>query len=52
MKQALSALRAIAGNDDVKDAIVNAGGTDVIVLAMSRHLGSPQVKGNDSDLWA
>ncbi|XP_015282865.1 PREDICTED: armadillo repeat-containing protein 6 [Gekko japonicus] len=43
VKQVLSAIRAIAGNDDVKDAIVNAGGTDIIVLAMSRHLGSPQV---------
>ncbi|KAH0625767.1 hypothetical protein JD844_033998 [Phrynosoma platyrhinos] len=42
VKQVLSAIRAIAGNDDVKDAIVNAGGTDLIVLAMSRHLGSPQ----------
>lgn len=44
MKQVLSAIRAVAGNDDVKDAIVNVGGTDLIVLAMSRHLGSPQVK--------
>lgn len=43
VKQVLSAIRAVAGNDDVKDAIVNVGGTDLIVLAMSRHLGSPQV---------
>ncbi|XP_061458057.1 armadillo repeat-containing protein 6 isoform X4 [Rhineura floridana] len=43
VKQVLSAIRAIAGNDDVKDAIVNAGGTDLIVLAMSHHLGSPLV---------
>ncbi|XP_004595827.2 armadillo repeat-containing protein 6 [Ochotona princeps] len=43
VKQVLSALRAIAGNDDVKDAIVRAGGTDSIVAAMSRHLASPQV---------
>ncbi|XP_038627966.1 armadillo repeat-containing protein 6 isoform X2 [Tachyglossus aculeatus] len=43
VKQVLSALRAIAGNDDVKDAIVNAGGTDLIVLAMTRHLASPQI---------
>lgn len=34
---------AIAGNDDVKDAIVNTGGTDLIVLAMSHHLASPQI---------
>ncbi|KAJ6664214.1 hypothetical protein lerEdw1_008432 [Lerista edwardsae] len=43
VKQVLNAIRAVAGNDDVKDAIVNVGGTDLIVLAMSRHLGSPQV---------
>ena len=44
MKQVLSAIRAVAGNDDVKDAIVNAGGTDLIVLSISRHLASPQVR--------
>lgn len=43
VKQVLSALRAIAGNDDVKDAIVHAGGTESIVAAMTRHLASPQV---------
>ncbi|KAM9686406.1 armadillo repeat-containing protein 6 isoform 1-T2 [Trichechus inunguis] len=43
MKQVLSALRAIAGNDDVKDAIVHAGGADSIVATMTRHLASPQV---------
>lgn len=43
MKQVLSALRAIAGNDDVKDAIVHAGGTQSIVAAMTRHMASPQV---------
>ena len=42
VKQVLSALRAIAGNDDVKDAIVRAGGTESIVAAMTRHLASPQ----------
>lgn len=50
MKQVLSALRAIAGNDDVKDAIVQAGGTGSIVAAMTRHLASPQVP--TSDMWA
>lgn len=40
----LGAFRAIAGNDEVKDVIVNAGGTDLIVLAMNRHMGSPQVQ--------
>lgn len=43
MKQVLSALRAIAGNDDVKDAIIRAGATESIVAAMTRHLASPQV---------
>lgn len=50
MKQVLSALRAIAGNDDVKDAIVRAGGTESIVAAMTRHLASPQVP--TSVTWA
>ncbi|KAL4608055.1 armadillo repeat-containing protein 6 [Arapaima gigas] len=43
VKQVLSALRAIAGNDDVKDATVNAGGPQLIVLAMNRHMSNPQV---------
>uniref|UniRef100_A0A2R9C1T2 Armadillo repeat-containing protein 6 n=2 Tax=Pan TaxID=9596 RepID=A0A2R9C1T2_PANPA len=43
VKQVLSTLRAIAGNDDVKDAIVRAGGTESIVAAMTQHLTSPQV---------
>ncbi|XP_012596888.2 armadillo repeat-containing protein 6 [Microcebus murinus] len=43
VKQVLSALRAIAGNDDVKDAIVRAGGTESIVATMTQHLASPQV---------
>lgn len=43
VKQVLSAIRAVAGNDDVKDAIVDAGATDLIVLAISHHLGNPQV---------
>ncbi|NXH88513.1 ARMC6 protein, partial [Edolisoma coerulescens] len=43
VKQVLSAIRAVAGNDDVKDAIVDAGATDLIVLAISHHLGNPQI---------
>lgn len=43
VKQVLSAIRAVAGNDDVKDAIVDAGATELIVLAISHHLGNPQV---------
>ena len=50
VKQVLSALRAIAGNDNVKDAIVQAGATESIVAAMTRHLASPQVP--TSDIWA
>ncbi|XP_062337331.1 armadillo repeat-containing protein 6 [Osmerus eperlanus] len=43
VRQLLSALRAIAGNDDVKDAIVNAGGVELIVIAMNRHITNAQV---------
>ncbi|KAM7025035.1 armadillo repeat-containing protein 6 isoform 1-T5 [Acridotheres tristis] len=43
VKQVLSAIRAVAGNDDVKDAIVDAGATELIVLAISHHLGNPQI---------
>ncbi|TRY92181.1 hypothetical protein DNTS_014321, partial [Danionella cerebrum] len=43
VKQLLTALKAIAGNDDVKDAIVNAGGVELIVMAMNRHMTSAQV---------
>ncbi|XP_048198571.1 armadillo repeat-containing protein 6 isoform X2 [Perognathus longimembris pacificus] len=43
VKQVLGTLRAIAGNDDVKDAIVRAGGPECIMAAMTRHLASPQV---------
>ncbi|XP_010009648.1 PREDICTED: armadillo repeat-containing protein 6 isoform X1 [Nestor notabilis] len=43
VKQVLSAIRAVAGNDDVKDAIVSAGATDLIVLAISHHLANPQI---------
>nr|XP_033810182.1 armadillo repeat-containing protein 6 isoform X1 [Geotrypetes seraphini]XP_033810183.1 armadillo repeat-containing protein 6 isoform X1 [Geotrypetes seraphini] len=43
VKEVLNTIRAVAGNDDVKDAIVNTGGTDLIVLAMNRHLSSPQI---------
>lgn len=49
MKQVLSAIRAVAGNDDVKDAIVNAGTTDLIVLAISHHLANPQVRAGVGD---
>lgn len=43
VRQVLSAIRAIAGNDDVKDAVVNAGGVQLIVIAMNRHMGNSAV---------
>ncbi|XP_073705397.1 armadillo repeat-containing protein 6 isoform X1 [Garra rufa] len=43
VKQVLSALKAIAGNDDVKDAIANVGGAELIVMAMNRHMANAQV---------
>ncbi|XP_036255161.1 armadillo repeat-containing protein 6 isoform X1 [Molothrus aeneus] len=43
VRQVLGAIRAVAGNDDVKDAIVEAGATELIVLAISHHLGQPQI---------
>ncbi|KAM3865671.1 armadillo repeat-containing protein 6 [Diretmus argenteus] len=43
VRQVLSAIRAIAGNDDVKDAVVNAGGVQLIVIAMNRHMTNPSV---------
>ncbi|KAM9789350.1 armadillo repeat-containing protein 6 [Neosynchiropus ocellatus] len=38
VRQVLSAIRAVAGNDDVKDTVVNAGGVQLIVIAMNRHI--------------
>lgn len=43
VRQVLSAIRAIAGNDDVKDAVVSAGGVELIVIAMNRHMTNPTV---------
>ncbi|KAG7273182.1 hypothetical protein CRUP_019309 [Coryphaenoides rupestris] len=43
VRQIFSAIRAIAGNDDVKDAAVNAGGVTLIVIAMNRHMGNQYV---------
>lgn len=43
VRQVLSAIRAIAGNDDVKDAVVNAGGVQLIVIAMNRHMSNSAV---------
>lgn len=43
VRQILSAIRAVAGNDDVKDAVTNAGGVQLIVIAMNRHISSSLV---------
>ncbi|KAM8726922.1 armadillo repeat-containing protein 6 isoform 1-T4 [Acanthopagrus schlegelii] len=43
VRQVLSAIRAVAGNDDVKDAVVNAGGVQLIVIAMNRHTSNSAV---------
>ncbi|XP_061587079.1 armadillo repeat-containing protein 6 [Cololabis saira] len=43
VRQVVSAIRAIAGNDDVKDAVVAAGGVELIVIAMNRHMSNPAV---------
>uniref|UniRef100_A0A8C7ZS01 Armadillo repeat containing 6 n=1 Tax=Oryzias sinensis TaxID=183150 RepID=A0A8C7ZS01_9TELE len=42
-RQVLSAMRAIAGNDDVKDAVVAAGGVQLIVIVMNKHARNPAV---------
>ena len=42
-KQVCTLLRAIAGNDDVKTSIVDAGGLGLIVAAMMTHAKQPMV---------
>ncbi|XP_060940953.1 armadillo repeat-containing protein 6 [Limanda limanda] len=43
VRQVMNAIKAVAGNDDVKDAVVNAGGVPLIVIAMNRHISNPAV---------
>ena len=43
VKQVLGMLKAIAGNDNVKVAIVNAGGIVNILEAVNKHIKQPQV---------
>lgn len=43
VRQVLSAIRAVAGNDDVKDNVVSAGGVQLIVIAMNRHMSNSAV---------
>ena len=37
MKQALGVLTALAGNDEIKVAIVRAGGVELVISAMTQH---------------
>lgn len=43
VRQVLIAIQAVAGNDDVKDAVVDAGGVQLIVIAMNRHMNNSSV---------
>ncbi|XP_033096493.1 armadillo repeat-containing protein 6-like, partial [Anneissia japonica] len=43
VKQVFAVLKAIAGNDDVKIAIVNSGGIGFILNAMNKHIKQAQV---------
>ncbi|XP_076152120.1 armadillo repeat-containing protein 6 isoform X1 [Alosa pseudoharengus] len=43
VRQVFSAIKAIAGNDDVKDGVVDAGCVELIVMAMNRHMSNAQV---------
>ncbi len=36
-------LKAIAGNDQVKVAIMNSGGASIIIQAVSQHIKQPGV---------
>ncbi|XP_013381017.1 armadillo repeat-containing protein 6 [Lingula anatina] len=42
-KHSIGLMRTIAGNDNVKAAIVNAGGVELIVGAMGTHQAQPQI---------
>ena len=48
VKQVLGMLKAIAGNDNVKVAIVNAGGIGNILGAVNKHIKQPQVSAQDT----
>ncbi|KAH3741550.1 armadillo repeat-containing protein 6-like [Dreissena polymorpha] len=43
VKQALVVLKALAGNDDIKVAIVKAGGVPLVLAAMTQHQGNATV---------
>lgn len=50
VRQVLSAIRAVAGNDDVKDTVVDSGGVQLIVIAMNRHMGNAAVSNMYNDI--
>ena len=43
VKHVFAVFKAIAGNDNVKIAIVKSGGIPVLLNAMNQNLGQPQV---------
>ena len=45
MKKALGVLKSIAGNDQVKEAIVETGCVEQILAAMDKHQANPMVRG-------
>ena len=42
-KQALSVTKALAGNDNLKEAVVQNGGVQVILAAMTKHQANPRI---------
>lgn len=44
VKQALGVLKALAGNDDIKIAIVKAEGVQLILAAMTQHQGTQNLR--------
>ena len=42
-KQVLGVLKAVAGNDEVKTAIAEAGGIELIIAAMNKHIKQAKV---------
>jgi len=44
MKQCVTLVKAISGNDDVKVAVVKSGIVDDILNVLSKHRDNPQVR--------
>ena len=42
-RQVLGVLKIIAGNDEVKIAIVNHNGAELIMTAMAKHIRHPAI---------